>query len=281
MDIEEKNNAASRQLVGSIVGLAIFEFVLIAAAILGSIYVTQQKMQVPFEFFFVAIAVFGFVAMVPVIFLAQRAGKLEAMFWKEIAERYGYTYVHRPYFQNSALVFQEGYDRATGHGLMGTVSDRAFRFFQYHYTTGTARVSGSGKTRSYCVSEVVFSGTFPHIYLNNTRNYNLSNLKGFFLPRISLPAELEKKFDLHGPKEYEIEVLEIFTPDLLVHLLDMGWEHDIELVDQKLYVFREKPIRTKQELENEVVRLQKLVEILAPKLNRLKLTPIGDLTSTL
>jgi len=278
MDIEEKHEVASQQLIRYIIGLAVFEFILIGVAVAGSVYVVQAKIQIPVEFIYIAVISLNIIGGTPIVFLVRRAGKVEALFWKEIAEQYGYTYVHRPYFQNSALVFQQGRDRATGHGVMGTVHDRPFRFFQYRYTTNEGK---SGRTHSYCVFEVVFSGTFPHIYLNNTRNRDLSNLKRFFLPRISLPAELEKNFDLHGPKGYEIEVLEIFTPDLLLHLLDAGWEHDLELVDQKLYIFREKPIRTKQELEYEVKRLQKLLEILAPKLNRLRLTPIGDLKSTL
>lgn len=186
--------------------------------------------------------------------------------------------MHRPYFEVSALVFQQGQERGTGHGLMGTIHDRPFRFFQYHYTTGGGR---NKQTHTYDVYEVVFSGTFPHIYLNNTRNRDLSGLKGYFLPRISLPYELEKKFNLHGPKQYEIEVLEIFTPDLLLHLLDVGWDHDLELVDQKLYVFREESIRTNQAFEEELRRLEKLLELLTPKLNHMQLAPIGDHVTTL
>lgn len=279
MDTQKAYNTLSRGLTRIIITLVIFELALTGVAVYSLVYSIKEDVLVPSEFYMVIITVFVFVGIVPVVLLVRREEKLEKQFWKELTEQNTYTYVHRPYFQNSALLFQEGDYKATGHGLMGTINGCAFRFFQYRYTT---KAAGRHKTvHTYCVAEVVFSGTFPHIYLNNTHNRNLSTWKGFFLPRISLPTELESRFDLHAPQKYEIEVLEIFTPDLLLHLADSGWEHDIELVDQKLYVFREKPVLSKQDLEHEVDRLQKIVYLLAPKLNRLVLTPIGDLKSTL
>ena len=278
MSIEEKRAANSRHLIGAIIAVVAFEFLLIAGATAGSAYAVHAGIDIPIELFYIAVVTLGGIGMVPIVLLILQAKKLETAFWKEIAEQYGYTYVHKPYFQESALTFQEGRGRATGHGLMGTVLDRPFRFFQNRYTV---REGKHARTHTYCVSEIVFAGSFPHIYLNNTHNRNLSNLKTFFLPRIPLPAALEDKFNLHGPKGYEIEVLEIFTPDLLLHVLDVDWEHDLELVEQKLYIFREKALRTKQELDDEMARLRKLLDILAPKLNRAKLTPIGDLKSTL
>ena len=272
MSVEEKRKATSRWLVGVIVALAVFEFIALGLTEVSPAYA-------PYESFFDAAVILGLIiGGVPIVFLVRRLKALEAMFWKEVAQLYGYTYVHRPYFQNNALVFQQGHARATEHGLMGTVHDRPFRFFQYRYTTGSGK---SKQTHTYGVYEVAFAGTFPHIYLNNTRNRDLSGLKGFFLPRIPLPLELEKKFNLHGPMQYEIEVLEIFTPTLLLHLLEADWDHDLELVDQKLYVFREEAIRTKQEFEHELARLQQLLELLTPKLNRMKLSLIGDHVTTL
>ncbi len=278
MNVEAKSAIASRQLTIALVGSFVFELILVGIGIYLYMQLEQAGRHVSAELLFVGVMVLGSVAMLPVFFIVQRLKKLEAMFWQEMAERYGYTYVHRPYFQNNALILQEGKGEATGHGLMGTLHDRPFRFFQYRYVTGSGK---NKRTHTYCVFEVVFSGTFPHIYLNNTGNRDLSNLKGVFLPRLTLPPALEKNFNLHGPTGYEIEVLQIFTPDLLQHVLDSNWEHDIELVDQKLYVFREEPIRTSQELEYEVGRLQMLLEILAPTLNRMKLAPVGDLTTSL
>lgn len=204
--------------------------------------------------------------------------KLHEFFWKELAAEYKFTYTFRPYFQNHALLFREGSGRHTGHGISGTLENQAFRLFEYYFSTGQGK---SRQTHSYLVFEIVFSGTFPHIYLNNERNRDLSGFKDAFLNRITLPASFDKQFNLYGPKGYEIEVLEVMTPDVVARLADEKWEHDTELVDGKLYVFREQMIRIKADLEKELARLRQVVKILAPKLNRMSLTPIGDLPHTL
>lgn len=283
MNTEKKIEATIERTKRLIIGVAIVDFVLIGLgfiafyAILGHGELGRDE-SAPTELLFAGLLVWIALCMIPIGLLTLRLKKLEAQFWKETAELCGYTYVHRPYFQDSALVLQQGRNRNTGHGLMGTLNDRPFRFFQYRYTTGSGK---SKRINTYCVFEVVFSGSFPHIYLNSTRNRDLASLKALFLPRMSLPAALEKDFNLHAPAGYEIEALEIFTPDLLQHLLESEWEHDLELVDQKLFVFREKSINTKQELEHELKRLQALLKVLAPKLNRMKFTQVGDLKSSL
>jgi len=213
-----------------------------------------------------------------IAYVISRSNKLNELFWKELAALYGYTYVRAPYFTGNALMFREGHNRRTGHGLSGTMEDRPFRLFEYQYVTGSGK---STRTHSYVVFEVIFEGTFPHIYLNNEYNGSLSGLKELFMPRLMLPPSLDKKFNLYAPKGYEIEALEIFTPEVLALIMDEGWGHDTELTGNALYVFVPGQIRTKSELDGEIERLRKMVALLAPRLNRFKLTPIGDLRHTL
>ncbi len=278
MNAEEQHTIASERLKKAIIGFAIFSGITSVIVVAGVVYAIESGIAISEETVIIGVAVLSPFFIIPIIILARRASALERLLWKELAERYGFTYVHKPYFQSAALVFQEGHSRATVNGLTGTLSDRPFRLFQYNYTVGTGK---NKQYHTYCVAEVAFAGTFPHLYLNNTKNRDLSNLKGLFLPRLSLPHELEGTFNLHCPKEYEIEALEIFTPDILAHILDAGWEHDLELVDQKLYVFREIPIINREALEYELARLKELLEMLAPKLNRMKLEKVGDRKTTL
>jgi hypothetical protein len=273
MNTEELYAKASRRLSRSTIGLIAFEFIFFVLVLVGIVNGIPEKTHIPLEAMLFGLFIIGTLGALSILFLTLRAGDLETQLWKEIAEQYGCTYVKQPELRSNALIFQEGEKKYTKRGLSGIIQNHPFRFFQYSYETGS---KDRPKTHNYCISEITFNGTFPHIYLNNTKNRNISFLKGLLLPRLTLPTELEKKFNLHSPKEYEIETLEIFTPDLLLNLLNMQWEHDLELVDQKLFVFREKPIRTKQEIADEIERLEKLLEILAPKLNHQKLTPIGD-----
>lgn len=278
MNTEEEYTKVSRRLSRSTIGLIAFEFTLFVLVLVSNATGILEKTHIPLEIMLFGIFIIGMFGALFILSLTYLAGDLETQLWKEIAEQFGYTYEERPGIQSNALIFQEGEKKYTQRGLSGILHNHPFRFFQYCYVTGS---KDRPKTHNYCISEITFNGTFPHIYLNNTKNRNISFLKGLLLPQLSLPAELEGKFDLHSPTEYEIETLEIFTPDLLLHLLTMEWEHDLELVDQKLFVFREKPIQTKKEIADEIEQLKKLLEILAPKLNHLKLTPIGDRSTIL
>ncbi|MBY0539254.1 SPP1 phage holin family protein [Patescibacteria group bacterium] len=271
--IQNEQKVSEQQFVYILLGFALLDVLLIIFGV-TSIYFSLIPVEVVAGVFVLA----AFLASVVVVLYVSHLSKLAERFWKELAAEYGYTYVWKPYFQNDALMFREGHNKSTTHGLMGTIEDRAFRFFQYSYQNGFGK---SAEYRFYSVFEVVFSGTFPHFYLNNTHNKSLSGIKEFFLPRVSPPPGFNQKFRLYAPKGYEREAFEILTPDVLAVLDVDEWRHDIELVESKLFVFSEQRIRSKEELDVEMARLHRLVKVLSPNLNRITLVPVGDLTHKL
>lgn len=276
---EEAYNRASKKLTRSLVIMGVLEMLVIAIGATLFYFSVQEGAVLPAMVGVVAMFLGTFVSAVFLIFLMFGLIKLQELFWKETAEGLGYAYVKNPPITADALMFREGHGRSTGHGLLGHLSDEhPFRFFQYSYVTGSGK---SRQTHNFCVFEVSFSGTFPHLYLNNKHNKNLSGMKDMFLPRITLPTEFEKQFSLYVPKGYEIEALELFTPDLLAQILDMKWKHDVELVQQKLYVFSERYITKREQLVEELSRLKTLTEYIAPKLDQSRLYTIGDLKHSL
>lgn len=274
---KEANERARLQFKRIFTALIVAEAVITAIGIAG--FLVMSHYLVVSELFITAVLfLWTFLTISIFATFALRAEERETLFWKVVAEERGYAYERKPHFQNVSLVFREGRGRFAKHGLIGTVENQGFRFFQYSYVVGSGK---SSRTYSYSVFEVTFSGSFPHIYLNNEHNRDLSGFKEAFLNRIGLPAAFDAKFRLYGPKGYEIEVLEVLTPDVLALLMDEGWEHDTEIVDSKLYMFCERQVRTRAELDTELKRLSAATSLLAPRLNRLKLTPIGNLSSTL
>jgi hypothetical protein len=122
-----------------------------------------------------------------------------------------------------------------------------------------------------------FAGKFPHLYLNN-KNSDWGISTGEEIP---LPEEFEKRFTLCAPKEYEIEALELFTPDVLANLLDKKFSHDVEFVDQEMLVYTDGQINDFDELEKEFNITLELEEMLDDKLDKFKFQQIGDMPSTL
>ncbi len=206
--------------------------------------------------------------------------KAKTRFWKEIAHKYGWEYKSTKDISNEkALLFKIGYEKRGRHGITGTHKTQPFHIFEYQYATGY----GKSKTiNSFTVFEVKFTGTFPHLYLNYRYDWH-SNAPSFFssLANISVPGEFGHLFKLYAPKEYEIETLEIFTPEIFAHLIDSGLDHDIEFVDGELVIYSKRHFSNFIDLDKELVKVKKLIDILSPRLNKLKLTPIGDLSPLL
>lgn len=54
---------------------------------------------------------------------------------------------------------------------------------------------------------------------------------------ISLEGDFDNYFTLYGPKGYESDARYVFTPDLMVLLIDETGDFDVEIVENKLFVY--------------------------------------------
>ena len=206
--------------------------------------------------------------------------KVREAFWKQLAVKYGWEYtLSKDISSEKALLFNIGHSPNVGYGISGSYNNQPFHIFEYDYTVGSGK---SKTTYSFTVFEIKFTGTFPHLYLNYKSDW-YSNAPSMFssLAKITLPSEFEDRFKLYSPKEYEVETLEIFTPNIFALLLDSKLNHDMEFVDGELVIYRRKRFNSFTELDAELDKIKKLIDILSPLLNRLKLEPIGDISHSL
>lgn len=197
-------------------------------------------------------------------------------FWKQLADINGWRYTnHGAPEQELGVMFRSGKYMKKSHIISGNINNRQFRIFNYEF--GVKGSSEKGIVYHYTVFAFKFNGFFPHIYLNNSHNSYGVNVG----EKIPLPAEFEKKFSLSAPKEYEIEALEIFTPDVLTSLLDGGFTYDIEFVNQEMLIFSEGQINNFEKLEKEFRRALELEDLFDEKLDKFKFQPIGDMPHSL
>lgn len=206
--------------------------------------------------------------------------KIREAFWKQLALQYKWEYTFsRDISHEKALLFHAGNSMSAEHGVKGIYNEQPFQIFEYYYTIGSGR---NKTTYEFTVFEIKFTGTFPHLYLNYKNDW-YSNTPPIFssLAKISVPKEFENKFKLYAPKEYEIETLEIFTPEIFALLIDSEWNHDMEFVDGELVIYRKIKFSNFADLDRELNKIKKFVDILAPLLNRSKLTQIGDISPSL
>ncbi|MFH1171324.1 MAG: hypothetical protein V1778_02180 [bacterium] len=189
-------------------------------------------------------------------------------FWKETATALGWRYEPTVAVSESqGVIFQRGRDRKSTNVLTGTLIGRPMQIFEYEYSE---YVGDSTVRFRFLVLLLTFKGSFPHLYLDRLKN-GRGNVVGEHIP---LPTEFEKKFALYAPREYEMEALQIFTPDLLQRILDLGIPYDVEFANGNLCIVIQGSILDKDVLKERLALAEKIVHLFGRVLDRASFTPI-------
>jgi hypothetical protein len=80
---------------------------------------------------------------------------------------------------------------------------------------------------------------------------------------LSLEGDFDKYFTLYAPRQYERDALYVFTPDLMVLLIDRLASFDLEIVDNRLYIYSHKPFDLLDPMTHE--RLASIVQVVGHK----------------
>lgn len=222
----------------------------------------------PFSDFVLVIAALPWLGLL--FWYGRIAESVRRRFWKQFAKRHGWTYAARGDTRvERAVMFRQGYSRTIRHVISGNFAGgRPLRIFEYQFSVG---YGSRRRDYHYTVFEVRFTGRFPHLYLNYLDNHYGVSVGG----TVPLPQEFEQAYRLSAPKEYELEALQIFTPELLAYLLDTKLPHDVELVDHELLIFTWEYVDGLKALEAEFATAVNLMERLARKLDRFTFAEIG------
>lgn len=161
----------------------------------------------------------------------------------------------------SGLIFNEGHTRSISNAY-GLSSLHNTEIGNYSYTTG------SGKNRSvHAYGYIMFDlpRNLPHMVLDAKSNNFisiLSNLPATFdhSQVLSLEGDFNNYFTLYAPKEYERDALYIFTPDVMQSVIANAKMYDIELVDNKVYLYNKASFDLTN--EGEIKNAIKLVSVL-------------------
>lgn len=218
---------------------------------------------------------FGYLAFLPLALLmaygVYLSEQVKAKFWRDFATQNNWVYSPtHDLSKESAIMLKQGDRRYARHLLLKHDFDGyPARIFNYVFTVQVGKTSMSFY---YTVFGFTFRGSFPHIYLDRSGNVSAMHTG----EQIPLPKEFEEKFKLYAPREYEIEALQIFTPDILSRLLEIDFKYDVEFINQELLVFIDGEINGLEKFNKEFEAAKKIRDLLAPTLNSIKFSPIGD-----
>ena len=100
--------------------------------------------------------------------------------------------------------------------------------------------------RSYGYVAIQLDTALPHLVLDARRNNG--RLGGSSIPMpiaggqtLSLEGDFNEYFTLHCPTGYERDALYVFTPDLMALLIDETGDFDVEIVDDRLFIYSHQP----------------------------------------
>jgi hypothetical protein len=94
---------------------------------------------------------------------------------------------------------------------------------------------------------------------------------------LSLEGDFDKYFTLYAPKEYERDALYVFTPDLMVLLIDRLASYDLEIVDKAMYIYSHTPFDLLDPMTHQ--RLASIVQIVGHKATNQTLRYSDDRTA--
>ena len=106
---------------------------------------------------------------------------------------------------------------------------------EYQYVTGSGK---SRTTHRFTFMQVKLSRKVPHLILDSKSMKTPAPPAGaYHIQTIKLEGDFHKYFTLYVPKDYQVDALQIFTPDVMNELMEYGKDLDLEFIDNELYIY--------------------------------------------
>jgi len=217
--------------------------------------------------------------VLPFIGYSIANGKIQQEFMQQFAAANGFTFAARGSLAGlDGTLFQIGDDRSVVNIVSGQFQNYPLSLFTYIYHTGFGR---SRQTHSYTIYELQFDIAMPDILLESAGHAfgeslfdKLSGVGGIGggsgKEMVKLEGDFNKYFSLSIPRGYEVEALEIFTPDVMAELIDKAKGFSLEIVNGHLFIYDRAVVGTKQGLYDLYGLAQYFIEKLGPVLARMK-----------
>ena len=173
--------------------------------------------------------------------------KMKSEFTKQFGASIGFTYSKEaPLDTVSGVMFSMGHGASISDVLAGSYQNIPMRIFTYIFTVGSGKNS---HTYNYTVFESTFNNELPAIHLDSSANRFSVPYEFGTGESIKLEGDFNKYFSLHVPKGYEMEAYQIFTPDVMVQLIDKAKGLDFEFNGNRLYIYSPKIISKRDKMQ--------------------------------
>jgi hypothetical protein len=192
-------------------------------------------------------------------------------FMRQFAAANGFSYAEDGTVDGrNGTLFTIGHSKSVSNVVSGTYKQCSMELFDYRYTIGSGKNS---HTYPFTVFELRFDIAMPNIMLENREcPTGAESIFGGFpgLETIRLEGDFSDRFTLGVRRDYEIEALQIFTPDVMAVLMDKGRNFSMEIVEGQLFLYAKNTIETRQALAQFFDLARYFAEKLVPRFARMK-----------
>jgi hypothetical protein len=207
-------------------------------------------------------------SILPIVLFGAAYGiirkKAEDAFFQQFASTNGFAFQKMGLPDNlyGSLFFvgrnQTGYDLVSG-----TFQKTPFVLFNYQY------IIGEGKSSHVCVYTIFrldFLSSLPPIFLKpkycEFGGFVFGDISKDAREKLELEGDFDKYFDLWTKQGFEVEALQVFTPDFMQKIEDNWKQFSLEFVNSQIYIYSDHMITRDDELEN----MYQLIQYLIPKI---------------
>jgi hypothetical protein len=243
-------------------GLAVLVFIVFFVFVIAMLYTFAFSSNLANSM--PALLFWGFIFLFfAMLFVSYRKKLITTITLQQFAQDNNVTLIHDQFDpQYNGMIFNFGHSRVINHALVFNDIYNS-QIGNYSFTTGSGK---SSKQHSYHFAVFDLPRHTPHMLLDAKNNNFLgmfSNLPASFSgdQKLSLEGDFNDYFTLYAPKQYEKDALYIFTPDVMQAVTTYANNFDIEIIDNKLYLYTQTDLNltSKTTLES----LQSVIHVLA------------------
>ncbi len=151
--------------------------------------------------------------------------------------------------------------------VSGTILGLPSELFNYTYKSGSGKAT---VTHEVTALQVTFKGLVPNFAVIEKKETIDSILRpGPGQYTHELEGDFFKFYKLYVTDNFEIEILEILTPEIMAFMIDEGKHLSFEFIENQLFIYQDKYIGEKQELVNFVTLARLLLGRLHKRIGRL------------
>jgi hypothetical protein len=197
-------------------------------------------------------------------------GRIQHEFMRQFAAANNFSYSTKGSLDDlDGTLFQIGHSKSVTDVVSGSYNDSPMELFTYTYVTGEGK---SSQTHNFTIFKFHLNTNMPDIVLENKSYFFGEFIFGHKADKVTLELEgdFNKYFNLSVPKGYEIEALQVFTPNIMLDLEEKCRLLSLEIVNSHLFIYKNSVIQNRKDLYELYGCAKYFKEKLAPVLARIK-----------